>query len=59
MNSSSKKCSDMVKCATCKKMFYHNHTSIYKITSGSKTKRYCSYTCWRKAGGDSGKPSRR
>lgn len=59
MNSSSKKCSDMIKCPICKKMFLHNPQSIYKISSGSKVKRYCSYTCWRKAGGDSGKPSRR
>lgn len=51
------KSNSMVKCACCKKEFLYNPTSIYKIKSGQRQKNYCSYTCWRKAGGDSGKPS--
>lgn len=48
-----------VKCPICGKEFLYNSQSIYKISVGSRTKAYCSYTCWRKDGGDSGKPSRR
>lgn len=41
------------KCATCKKLFWYNPQSIYKLNKGGgTTKNFCSYTCWRKAGGD-------
>lgn len=44
-----------VKCPVCKKIFLHNPSSIYKMIVGGRTKYYCSYTCWRKAGGGNGK----
>ena len=46
---------EMRKCPTCKKEFIHNPQSIYKIVTNTKIKRYCSYTCWRKAGGGKSK----
>ena len=43
------------KCPICGKEFVHNPMSVYKIifnnSKTSKTKWYCGYTCWRKAGG--------
>lgn len=42
----------MVKCPICKKLFLYNPQSIYKLNKGGTKKNYCSYTCWRKAGGD-------
>ena len=39
-------------CPICKKEFIHNPMSIYKLTINNKRVHYCSYTCWRKAGGD-------
>ena len=47
---------DMIRCSGCGKEFMHNPHSIYKIKIGAHIKRYCSYSCWRKAGGDNGKP---
>ena len=53
----------MRKCPVCGKEFVYNKMSIYKITykSGNsiKIKWCCSYTCWRKAGGDSDNSKRR
>lgn len=43
----------MAKCPVCKKLFLYNSHSIYRLKGkGGTTKHYCSYTCWRKAGGD-------
>lgn len=42
----------MTTCPVCGKEFLHNSMSIYKLSKGGRTKYYCSYTCWRKAGGD-------
>ena len=41
-------------CPVCGKEFLHNTQSIYKLNKGRRIKYYCSYTCWRKAGGDNG-----
>jgi len=43
----------------CGKKFIPTVEYIYKLRKGKTgaTKYYCSYTCWRKAGGDNG-PSR-
>lgn len=41
-------------CPECKGNFIYNSMSVYKIRH-NKTgawKYYCSYKCWRKAGGD-------
>lgn len=54
------KCDDLreIKCPICKKMFIYNPMSIYKIQPTNRAKKwYCSYTCWRKAGGDKSKPN--
>ena len=45
----------MVKCSKCKKLFLYNPQSIYKLNGTNGAKHYCSYTCWRASGGDSGK----
>ena len=45
----------MRKCPVCKKQFLHNPMSIYKLQYGNRFKFYCSYTCWRSAGGDNKK----
>ena len=49
----------MEKCPVCKRSFVYNRMSIYKIKNrrNGKIKWYCSYTCWRKAGGDQNKSS--
>lgn len=43
-------------CPICGKIFIvYNPRWLYKIkykNKGQKTKYLCSYTCWRKAGGD-------
>lgn len=39
------------KCKICGKLFYPNRYWVYKY----KGKRYCSYTCWRTAGGGQSK----
>lgn len=51
MKTPDNKVKNMVKCAECKKEFLYNPKSIYRIKSGGRFKHYCSYTCWRKAGG--------
>jgi hypothetical protein len=45
----------IIKCPVCGNLFCHNTMSIYKLIKDNKTIWYCSYTCWREAGGDSGK----
>lgn len=42
-------------CALCNKMLFPTQEWVYKIRSNKdKTiKYYCSYSCWRKAGGGS------
>ena len=45
-------------CPICGKVFVFNPMSIYKLYNNKRDKKlkwYCSYTCWRKDGGDSGK----
>lgn len=49
----------MDKCPICKKEFLHNPMSIYKLQKGKGYRWYCGYTCWRKDGGDNGKPKHR
>jgi hypothetical protein len=46
-------------CPICKREFLHNSMSIYKLEKNNKIRYYCSYTCWRKDGGDSGRVKRR
>ena len=48
----------IIKCHVCKKSFIYNPMSIYKIPKNGKLKYMCSYTCWRKVGGDSDKTSK-
>lgn len=39
----------------CGKTFIPTYKYVYKIKKANgNIKYYCSYTCWRKAGGDSG-----
>lgn len=45
----------MTRCAKCKKLFLYNPQSIYRLNKGNECQHYCSYTCWRASGGDSGK----
>ena len=45
----------MKQCGRCGKMFIPAAEHLYKLHKGDKTKSYCSYTCWRKDGGDNGK----
>ena len=42
-------------CPICGKEFIFNGMSIYKLVKNHKTRWYCSYTCWRKDGGDNGR----
>lgn len=42
-------------CGQCGKMFIPGREHLYKLLKSNKTKYYCSYSCWRKAGGDNGK----
>lgn len=43
-------------CDTCGKKFKPASYHIYKIgMQGGKCKCYCTYSCYKKAGGDSGK----
>lgn len=44
-----------IKCPVCKKHFIKPPENVYKITVGGKQRHYCSYTCWRKAGGGQSK----
>lgn len=47
------------KCPVCGKDFIRPSENIYKIVKNYKTIDYCSYTCWRKAGGDGGNGGKR
>ena len=40
-------------CALCNKFIITTNKEeyVYKLTKEGKRKYYCSYTCWRKAGG--------
>lgn len=45
-------------CEICNKVFIPRPNWLYKITNKKgNVQYYCSYTCWRKDGGDSGKPT--
>ena len=46
-------------CARCGKMFIPGAEHLYKIEKDKKVNNYCSYTCWRKDGGDNGGTYRR
>lgn len=49
---------ELEKCKRCGKMFIPTYEYVYKLPSNIKGKGYdyyCSYNCWRKDGGDSGK----
>ena len=35
----------------CGKQFIHTGEWVYKLHKNGKNVYYCSYTCWRKAGG--------
>ena len=39
----------------CGKTFIPTSQYVYKIPKNGKWQYYCSYTCWRKAGGGSAK----
>lgn len=45
----------MQMCKRCGKMFIPGSEHLYKLIKLGKTCYYCSYTCWRKDGGDNGK----
>ena len=45
----------MRQCFRCGKMFIPGSEHLYKLIKSGKTYYYCSYTCWRKDGGDNGK----
>lgn len=45
----------MHQCKRCGKMFIPAVEHLYKLNKDKKTYYYCSYTCWRKDGGDNGK----
>lgn len=42
-------------CAKCGKSFIPASGHLYKLQKHGKLEYYCSYKCWRKAGGDNGK----
>lgn len=43
-------------CALCDKLIIINPRWVYKLrTEANRVVYYCSYTCYRKAGGDNGK----
>lgn len=42
----------MKECERCGKKFIPGSLHLYKLLKNGKTKYYCSYTCWRKCGGD-------
>lgn len=44
----------MYQCKRCGKMFIPGAEHLYKIIKDGKTNYYCSYSCWRKDGGDNG-----
>lgn len=45
----------MQMCKRCGKMFIPGSEHLYKLIKLGKTCYYCSYTCWRKDGGDNGR----
>lgn len=44
----------MIKCSRCGKQFIKYPQHLYKLIKNNKKLYYCSYTCWRACGGDSG-----
>ena len=42
-------------CKKCGKMFIPGREHLYKLVKEGKTRYYCSYSCWRRDGGDNGK----
>ena len=43
------------KCELCGKLFILTYNYLYKLRDkNQKNLYYCSYTCWKKAGGDGG-----
>ena len=44
----------MKRCCRCGKMFIPGKEHLYKLIRNNKSCYYCSYTCWRKDGGDNG-----
>lgn len=42
-------------CEICNKKFVKTYNYMYKLYKNKRLTYYCSYTCYRKAGGDSGK----
>lgn len=50
---------ELKKCSICGKEFLPAPMHMYKVkNSHGRTKLQCSYTCYRKAGGDNGRPNR-
>ena len=45
---------ETAKCEKCTKFFIPAKEHLYKLVKKGKTCYYCSYTCWRKDGGDNG-----
>ena len=43
------------KCKVCGKEFILPAEPLYRLLKDKKRNWYCSYTCWRKDGGDNGK----
>lgn len=43
---------DRCVCPVCGKWFIKPVENIYKVKIRGKLKHCCSYSCWRKAGGD-------
>lgn len=41
-------------CKRCGKMFIPGSQHLYILYNNQKKVYYCSYTCWRKDGGDNG-----
>lgn len=46
---------ELAMCKRCGKMFIPAKEHLYKMIKDGKTCYYCTYTCWRKDGGDNGK----
>lgn len=42
------------KCNICEKEFFPNSEHMYKRSINKQTEYQCSYTCYRKSGGDNG-----
>lgn len=42
-------------CPECGRRFPFVSTSVYRILTGKTRTYYCSYSCWRKNGGDNKK----